>query len=176
MSDYPIECLMNTAMNSIKEMVDVNTIVGEPIETNSNVVVIPVSKVNFGFAAGGSEFKGKVEKQSLLKNDKDEENEKEKTRMPFGGGSGAGVSINPIAFIIIQPTGVKLLPVEHNSSLDKLLDLVPDLFDKTNQFIEKQRGNIKKINEEITYKYKKPKKENIDTKKYDIEYDETNDM
>ena len=176
MSDYPIEGLMNTAMNSIKEMVDVNTIVGEPIETNSNVVVIPVSKVNFGFAAGGSEFKGKVEKQSLLKNDKDEKNEKEKTRMPFGGGSGAGVSINPIAFIIIQPTGVKLLPVEHNSSLDKLLDLVPYLFDKTNQFIEKQRGNIKKINEEITYKYKKPEKENVDTKKYDIEYDETNDM
>ena len=66
MSDYPIECLMNTAMNSIKEMVDVNTIVGEPIETNSNVVVIPVSKVNFGFAAGGSEFKGKVEKPNII--------------------------------------------------------------------------------------------------------------
>lgn len=60
MSDYPIEGLMNTAMNSIKEMVDVNTIIGEPIETSNNVCIIPVSKVNFGFAAGGSEFKGKT--------------------------------------------------------------------------------------------------------------------
>jgi len=57
MNNYPIEGLMNTAMNSIKEMVDVNTIIGEPIETSNNVVIIPVSKVNFGFAAGGSEFK-----------------------------------------------------------------------------------------------------------------------
>ena len=60
MSEYPIEGLMNTAMNSIKEMVDVNTIVGDPIQTSNNVVIIPISKVNFGFAAGGSEFNGKT--------------------------------------------------------------------------------------------------------------------
>ena len=60
MSEYPIEGLMNTAMNSIREMVDVNTIIGDPIQTSNNVVIIPVSKVNFGFAAGGSEFKGKT--------------------------------------------------------------------------------------------------------------------
>ena len=65
MSEYPIEGLMNTAMNSIKDMVDVNTIIGDPIETTNNVVVIPVSKVNFGFVAGGTEFNGK-EKECLL--------------------------------------------------------------------------------------------------------------
>jgi len=96
MSEYPIEGLMNTAMNSIKEMIDVNTIIGDPIETSNNIVVIPVSKVNFGFAAGGSEFKGKTIKQNTLKQEKEEKQERPGLRMPFGGGSGAGVSINPL--------------------------------------------------------------------------------
>ena len=60
MSEHPIEGLMTTAMNSIQDMIDVNTIIGDPIQTSNNVVIIPVSKVNFGFAAGGSEFKGKT--------------------------------------------------------------------------------------------------------------------
>ncbi len=177
MSEYPIEGLMNTAMNSIKEMIDVNTIIGEPIETSNNVVVIPVSKVNFGFAAGGSEFKGKTEKKVNSKNDKEEIERREKSRMPFGGGSGAGVSISPIAFIVIQSTGVKLLPVEHSSSLDKLLDLIPDFVDRVNQIIEKQTGKIKKINDsnyKFEYTSKKTKPE--ENKQYDFEYDETSDM
>lgn len=62
--------------------------------------------------------------------------------MPFGGGSGAGVSINPIAFIVIQPTGVKLLSVEHSSALDKLLDLVPDIVDRVNVLLDKQLQKI----------------------------------
>ena len=84
MSNYPIEGLMNSAMNSIKEMIDVNTIIGDPIETSSNVVIIPVSKVNFGFAAGGSEFKVKG-----ITDKKEKEEEKEDVKLPFGGGSGA---------------------------------------------------------------------------------------
>ena len=59
MSEHPIEGLMTTAMNSIQDMIDVNTIIGEPIETSNNIVIIPISKVSFGFAAGGSEFKGR---------------------------------------------------------------------------------------------------------------------
>ncbi len=179
MSEYPIEGLMNTAMNSIKEMVDVNTIIGDPIETSNNVVIIPVSKVNFGFAAGGSEFRGKTSDETKNKDEKEE-----KPRLPFGGGSGAGVSISPIAFIVVQETGVKLLPVEHGSSLDKLIDLVPDLIDKVNQMIEKQAKRIESCNES-NFKYeKKQNKENkdsdepskpvkVESKPYDIEYDET---
>lgn len=141
MSNYPIEGLMNTAMNSIKEMVDVNTIIGEPIETTNNVCIIPVSKVNFGFAAGGSEFMGKTLKENnKLKSDD------EQVRMPFGGGSGAGVSINPVAFIVIQSTGVKLLNVEHSSAIDKLLDLVPDIVDRVNIIIDKQLKKIEDTN------------------------------
>lgn len=145
MSEYPIEGLMNTAMNSIKDMVDVNTIIGDPIETTNNVVVIPVSKVNFGFVAGGTEFNGKEQKNGSLLPGKDEEEKKEEKRMPFGGGSGAGVSISPIAFIIIQQSGVKLLPVDHSSAFDKLLDFVPDLIEKTQEVISKKIDNIAQL-------------------------------
>lgn len=145
MSEYPIEGLMNTAMNSIKDMVDVNTIIGDPIETTNNVVVIPVSKVNFGFVAGGTEFNGKEQKNGSLLPSKDEEEKKGEKRMPFGGGSGAGVSISPIAFIIIQQSGVKLLPVDHSSAFDKLLDFVPDLIEKTQEMISKKIDNIAQL-------------------------------
>ncbi len=92
MSNYPIEGLMNSAMNSIKEMIDVDTIIGEPIETTNNIIIIPVSKVNFGFAAGGSEFKPKSFVEKSKNKNKEEHEEKiasEDDRLPFGGGSGA---------------------------------------------------------------------------------------
>ena len=98
MSEHPIEGLMITAMNSIQDMIDVNTIIGEPIETNNNVIIIPISKVSFGFAAGGSEFKG----ETINEYSRRDEEEQVQYRLPFGGGSGAGVNINPIAFLVVQ--------------------------------------------------------------------------
>ncbi len=139
MSDHPIEGLMTTAMNSIQNMIDVNTIIGEPIETSNNIIIIPISKVSFGFAAGGSEFKGETIDE-YQKKDKEEEIQ---YRLPFGGGSGAGVSINPIAFLVIQQNNVKLMPVAHSSSLDKLLDYIPELMEKTNNMINKCVQNKK---------------------------------
>lgn len=121
-------------MNSIQEMIDVNTIIGEPIETNNGIVIIPISKVGFGFAAGGSEFKGETVDE-YTKREKEEEIQ---YRLPFGGGSGAGVSINPVAFLIVQEEGVKLIPVSHSSALDKLLDYVPDLMEKVSRLINKK--------------------------------------
>lgn len=139
MSEHPIEGLMTTAMNSIQDMIDVNTIIGEPIETSNNVVVIPISKVSFGFAAGGSEFRGETIDEYSRK-DKEEEIQ---YRLPFGGGSGAGVSINPIAFLVIQPEGVKLLPVNYASAVDKLIDYVPDVMEKVNTIINKMMKDSK---------------------------------
>ena len=133
MIEHPIEGLMVTAMNSIEDMVDVNTIVGEPIETSNNTTIIPISKVCFGFAAGGSEFKG----ETIDEYSKKEEEENIQYRLPFGGGSGAGVSINPVAFLVVRGDGVKLLPINHSSAIDKLLDSVPDLFDKINETVAK---------------------------------------
>ena len=131
--EHPIEGLMLTAMNSIKDMIDVNTIVGDPIQTSNNIVVIPISKVSFGFVSGGSEFKGETVDE-YNKKDKDEQIQ---YRLPFGGGAGAGVSLNPIAFLVVQGDMVKLLPVNHSTSIDKLLDYIPDLFEKVDNMMNK---------------------------------------
>ena len=139
MSEHPIEGLMTTAMNSIQDMIDVNTIIGEPIETSNNIIIIPISKVGFGFAAGGSEFKG----ETIDEYTKKEKEEAIQYRHPFGGGSGAGVCITPVAFLVVQSNNVKLLPVNHSSALDKLLDYVPDLFEKVNSMLNKQMANKK---------------------------------
>ena len=202
MSEHPIEGLMTTAMNSIQDMIDVNTIIGEPIETSNNIAIIPISKVSFGFAAGGSEFKGETVDEYRKK----EKEEEVQYRLPFGGGSGAGVTINPIAFLVIQGENVKLMPVNYSSSIDKLLDYIPDLLDKTNNMInkciqkpkdkEKAKGENKEKEQKKSEKVKLDKnrikddldenrhiKERIEkTKKpieeeitYEYEYDETLD-
>ena len=133
MSEHPIENLMMTAMSSIQDMVDVNTIIGEPIETQNGITIIPISKVCFGFAAGGSEFSGKTLKEYNKKN----EDEEIEYKLPFGGGAGAGVSIHPVSFLVVQDNNVKLMPVDHDSCIDKLLDYVPDLMQKMNQMFNK---------------------------------------
>ena len=170
MSEHPIEGLMTTAMNSIQDMIDVNTIIGEPIETSNNIVIIPISKVSFGFAAGGSEFKG----ETVDEYRKREKEEEVQYRLPFGGGSGAGVTINPIAFLVIQGENVKLMPVNYSSSIDKLLDYIPDLLDKTNNMInkcmqktkEKKKTEMKKEND-----VEKKKSEKVKADKNRIEED-----
>ena len=137
MNEHPIEILMETTMNSIKDMVDVNTIIGEPIETKNGMVIIPISKVCFGFAAGGSEFKGETIDE-YKKKDREEEVQ---YRLPFGGGSGAGISINPVAFVVVLKDTIKILPIEHTSAIDKLMDYVPDLMEKANKIVDKSLDN-----------------------------------
>ena len=117
MNEHPIENLMKTAMNNIKEISDVNTIVGTPIKTDGGVTIIPISKVSLGFAAGGTEFYPKIEDKKM---------ESEVMQYPFGGGSGAAVNINPIGFIIIDKD-TKFIPVEHQDAIDKLLDYTPEI-------------------------------------------------
>lgn len=125
---------MVTAMNSIKQMIDVNTIIGEPIKALDNTVIIPISKVGFGFAAGGSEFTD----ETVNSYNRKEKEENIKYRLPFGGGSGAGVNITPVAFLIVQNDNVKLLEATHGSVLDKLVEYVPDVIEKVNQLFSKK--------------------------------------
>lgn len=153
MSEHPIQGLMITAMNSIQEMVDVNTIIGEPIETTNNVVIIPISKVSFGFAAGGSEFKG----ETIDEYSKKDKEEAIQYRLPFGGGSGAGVNISPVAFLVIQENNIRLLPINYTSAIDKLLDYVPDLMDKVNCIINRTMNDKQ---EELKRMYEGNKAEN----------------
>ena len=146
MTEHPIEGLMYTAMSSIKDMIDVNTIIGDPIQASNNIVVIPISKVSFGFASGGSEFKCEKENPE---------------RLPFGGGAGAGVSLNPVAFLVIQGDIVKILPVTHSTSLDKLLDYIPDLFEKVSNMANKKMKDKKEQTDKIITAFQK-KYNNID--------------
>lgn len=174
-NEHPIERLMTTAMDSIKDMIDANTIIGNPIQTQNDIVIIPISKVSFGFAAGGSEFKGETINE-YRKQDKDESIQ---YKLPFGGGSGAGVSISPIAFLVIQSNNVKLLPINHCSTIDKLLDYVPDLIEKTNEILNKKMDNKKeeetqstiklhpKRNKTISYEYKNSDLEDINKNEFD---------
>lgn len=196
-NQHPIENLMITAMNSIKDMIDVDTIIGEPIQASNNIIIIPISKVGFGFASGGSEFKG----ETVDEYTKREKEEAIQYRLPFGGGSGAGVSISPVAFLVVQPNNVKLLPVEHCSSIDRLLDYVPELLEKANNLLNKNMQKRKeekkeqlkteeKIKKEVketlqnledqenenTIAKTRPKRSKIikpEIQEYDYEYDET---
>ncbi|KIL46328.1 GerW family sporulation protein [Jeotgalibacillus campisalis] len=120
--EHPIEGLMATAMEHLKEMVDVNTIIGDPVETHDGSTIMTVSKVRFGFAAGGSEFQSESGSAG---------DGASGSGHPFGGGSGGGVSITPIAFLIVGKDGIKMHHLNEGTHLlEKLMDLAPGLVSK----------------------------------------------
>ncbi len=126
MTEHPVNDLMGATMEKIKAMVDANTVVGQPIVT-AEVTIIPISRVSFGFATGGSDFASKHQKPGA--------------NNAFGGGSGAGVNVDPIAFLVVRGDNVRLLPVmpPPGGAIDRVVDMVPDLVDKVTDFVEKQQ-------------------------------------
>ena len=116
------EMLENT-IAKIRQMVDVNSVIGTPITTADGVTIIPVSKVSAGFGGGGSDF--------VSKNANKQEN-------PFGGGAGGGVSVTPIAFLIVKDGNVRMMPVATpaNTTADRLVEMIPDTLDKVSAFID----------------------------------------
>lgn len=156
---HPIESLMITSMTSIESMVDVNTIIGESITTPDGTTIIPLSKVCFGFAAGGSEFNtNRLNKYS------------ESSKLPFGGGSGAGVNITPVGFLVIKDGVAKVLNVNGINVVDRAVDIIPDIVNKIDSLINKKidkNGTQKEVN--------KTKEINVDIDEDDIDdefYDE----
>lgn len=130
--EHPIEGLMKTTMNNLKEMVDVNTIVGDAVHTTDGSVIIPVSKISFGFASGGSEFNRSKDKKDQLTEE----------RFPFGGGSGAGVAVSPVGFIVVGNDQIKLLTVdEGNSALTNLFGFVEKMADNLQQSFSNKNNN-----------------------------------
>lgn len=123
--NHPIEGLMKTAMQSIKEMVDVNTVVGDAVETNDGSVIIPISQVACGFAAGGGAYE-------LDTNSKAQE-------LPFAGGSGAGVSVKPIGFLVVRMNDVRLISVAGNPLAERVVDIAPQIIDKIETIMDKRR-------------------------------------
>ena len=124
MNDHPLQGLMDVALQRIKEMVDSNTIIGNPITMADGTMILPVSKVSFGFASGGSDFPSKTPKEL------------------FGGGSGAGVSISPIAFLIVSENGVKLLQLasQENNVADRIINAMPEVLDKLQEMFKKDKN------------------------------------
>lgn len=123
---------MQTTMTSLKEMVDVNTIVGDAVHTADGSVIIPVSKISFGFASGGSEFSKTKDKKDIITEEK----------LPFGGGSGAGVSVSPVGFIVVGNDQIKLLTVdEGNSALTNLFGFVEKMADNLQQTLISNKKN-----------------------------------
>ncbi len=132
MSEHPIQGLMGTTMEKIREMVDVNTVIGDPITTPDGIVIIPVSKVGFGFAAGGSDFPSKQPKDL------------------FGGGSGAGISIQPLAFLVVSNGDVKILQMDNSKNTgDKVVSMVPEVIQKIGDLFSKSDDKSGKSAEKV---------------------------
>lgn len=113
--------LMDTTMSKIRDMVDSNSIIGEPITTPDGVTLIPISRVSFGFGSGGSDY-GKATQK-------------------FGGGGGAGVKIDPVAFLIVKDGVTRMMPVAVPAvaTVDRILDLVPEMMDRVENFVAKKK-------------------------------------
>ncbi|GLH64633.1 GerW family sporulation protein [Parageobacillus sp. G301] len=132
MSNHPIQGLMTTAMENLKQMIDVNTIIGDPVETPDGSIILTVSKLGFGFAAGGSEF--------MMDGNGNGASQQQASEHPFGGGSGGGVSITPIAFLIVNSSGVKLLHLDESTHLyEKILDVAPQAIEKIQEMLKKNK-------------------------------------
>ena len=115
--------LMETAMENIKEMVEVNTIIGDAVETPNGTVIIPVSKMCCGFASGGTHFTWKQEPMAGT----------EESQPPFGGGAGAGVSVQPVGFLLVGDKDIRFQVVDHSAIFDRLIDEVPQMVEKMKQ-------------------------------------------
>lgn len=127
---HPIVDIMSATMQKIRELVDVDTIIGQPIQAGE-VTIIPVSKVTLGFTSGGSDFVSK--------------NQKPDTDNCFGGGAGSGVSITPVSFLVVKGDLVRLIPAYPYpaSGVDRVIEMVPEVLDKVTGFIEKQQDKNK---------------------------------
>ena len=133
--NHPLSEMMSSSMSKIREMVDVNTVIGDPIVTGDGVTIIPVTKVSIGYGGGGSDFATK--------------NYPANRDNAFGGGAGAGVSITPVAFLIVRGENVRMLPVAEpaSTSVDRLIEQLPDLIDKAQSFFESRKAEKEDFDE-----------------------------
>ena len=126
--NHPLSDMMTNTMSKIKDMIDVNTVVGSPITTPDGVTIIPVTKVSIGYGSGGSDFATK--------------NYPATRDNSFGGGAGAGIKITPVAFLVIRGESVRMLPVAEpaSTSIDRLIELLPDLLEKGEAYFAEKKA------------------------------------
>lgn len=123
--EHPIGELMQTAMASIKDMVDVNTVIGEPVQTDGGTTVIPISKVSFGYVTAGGDISSQEKAQTTEKS----------SDFPFAGGSGAGVSVQPVGFLVVSGDSVRMLPASCQTVADRVVELIPTVIEDVRSMI-----------------------------------------
>lgn len=130
---------MGTSMESIREMVDVNTVVGDPVQTQDGSTIIPISKVSFGFVAGGGEYLcGTMRPQT--------------EEMPFAGGAGAGVSVHPMGFLVCSQSGVRLLSANCASPMERIVEMIPQALEGLKAMGEEE-GTQRKPSQQVRAAY-----------------------
>lgn len=134
MDRHPIEGLMTTTMENIRDMVDVNTVVGEAVQTPDGSTVIPISRVSFGFVAGGAEYASGSAGRTLRDGGSGQ--------MPFGGGTGAGVSVSPIGFLVLNNDSVRMMSARCDAPLERLMEMIPQLTRDFKGLMEKKPGQL----------------------------------
>lgn len=130
---HPIENIMKTTMEELKQMVDVNTIVGDPIVTTDGSMILPVSRVCLGFVSGGGEYgrsAAAAKRAENMETDGD-------ARYPFAGASSAGISLTPMAFLIVRDDCVKLLPAHYSCTYDRIIEMVPQAIVEIQRMMKK---------------------------------------
>lgn len=129
----PVENLMRTTMESIKNMIDVNTVVGDPVEAKDGTIAIPISRVCYAFVAGGGDLSSKSEaEQNKIDSD---------SCYPFAGGTGAGVTMQPIAFLTSSNGQLRMLPVTYNTTVDRIIDMIPNFIENIENMIKNRNSD-----------------------------------
>ncbi len=128
--EHPIGELMQTAMASIKDMVDVNTVIGDPVSTAGGATIIPISKVSFGYVTAGGDLTDREQPRRVT----------EPVDFPFAGGSGAGVSVQPVGFLVVQDGSVRMLPATCQTVADRVVELIPTVMEDVKALIGGKSG------------------------------------
>lgn len=129
--EHPIGELMQTAMASIKDMVDVNTVIGQPVQTGSGATVIPISRVSFGYVTAGGDLTTQDKPSRAI----------EPVDFPFAGGSGAGVSVQPVGFLVVCGDTVRMLPATCQTVADRMVELIPTVMEDVKNLLGKPSTN-----------------------------------
>lgn len=132
---HPIENIMRSTMEQLKEMLDVNTIVGDPMVAVDGTMIIPISKVSTGFVSGGGEYS----KGECIKRKKEDVEFIDDIRHPFAGAAAAGISLNPVAFVVVGDGQVKVIPAQYNCTIDRLVEMIPRAAEEIEKIIDKAK-------------------------------------
>ena len=127
MDKHPIENLMAATMESIRDMVDVNTVIGDPVEASGGATIIPISKVSFGYVTAGGDLTTQEKARRAV----------EPVDFPFAGGSGAGVSVQPVGFLVVNGDNVRMLPAQSLTVADRVVDLIPGVVEDVREMLSK---------------------------------------